>query len=50
MLDDKEFDREFRAARKTTTYALYFSGLVVIGVLSGIGFVVYKVLQHFGIM
>ena len=50
----KKFDREFEKDRqRALTFAIagfIFNVLLTLAVLGGIGFVVFKVLSHFGIM
>ena len=44
------FDRDFDRMRKFAYVAFAFNLLLALAILSGIVFVVYKVLAHFGIL
>ena len=45
-----DFDSEFKAVKRTAIVAGVFMALINLAILSGIAFVVYKVLQHFQII
>jgi len=45
-----DFDRETKRMEKRFGIVALFSILVNLAILSGIGFIVYKVLMHFGIL
>jgi thiosulfate reductase cytochrome b subunit len=45
-----EFDKDFERMQKFAYIAFAINVLIALAVLSGIAFVVYKILSHFGIL
>lgn len=50
MLDDKEFDRTLSAYRRIAIAGAIVSSLISLSVLGFIGWVVIKMLAHFGVI
>lgn len=47
---DKQFNRAARGVAGVGCAMMIFNALVIIAVLGGIGWAIYKILQHFGIV
>ena len=47
---DRDFDRQFSLVRKAAVVAFVVQGVIGISVLVFVGWVVVKLLQHFGVV
>jgi hypothetical protein len=45
-----QFDREFNRTSRLVDIWLIFVGLITLLILGGFGFIIFKVLMHFGIL
>lgn len=47
---DKEFDKHFKRSTKLIGFLFVVQAVIALIVLSGIGYIAYLILKHFGIL
>ena len=50
MFDDDEFDRQFQRTQKMVVTSFIVAGVLSVGALGGIAWIVYVLLRHFGVI